>query len=212
MTSNIIKDFIREDGYINATLLCKYGEKEFKHWNSLETTKKLIIYCEKYTNIEKNNLIIIKKGRYGGSWMHPILATNLAQWISIEFSIKVSIWIDEWKQINNNKSIYNNEIINLVPDYTLQKEREIQLKLHKELGGKIEVETDSGFIDILTDNEIIEIKNGKNWKDAVGQILIYSLDYPKHVKRIHLFDIDENEDIQKKCEIYNILVTYEKIL
>ena len=58
MTSNIIKDFIREDGYINATLLCKYGEKEFKHWNSLETTKKLIIYCEKYTNIEKNYKLI----------------------------------------------------------------------------------------------------------------------------------------------------------
>ena len=30
------KDIIREsDGYINATVLCKVGGKEFKHWNSI---------------------------------------------------------------------------------------------------------------------------------------------------------------------------------
>lgn len=205
-----IKDFIREDGYINATLLCKSGCKNFNDWYSLETTKKLIVYCSKYTNIEEKKLLTVKKGRYGGSWVHPLLGTNIAQWISIEFSIKVSIWIDQWKKINNNESIYNNEIINLLSDSISQKEKEIQLKLHKELGGKIEVKTDSGFIDILTDNQIIEIKNGKRWKDAVGQILMYSLDYPKHTKRIHLFDIDEDESIQKKCELYKILITYEK--
>jgi len=206
-----IKDFIREDGYINASKLCKFGGKLFKDWHVLESTKKLITYFSKYTNIEENKLVTIKKGRYGGSWVHPILATNLAQWISMEFSIKVSIWIDQWKHINNNENIYNNEIINLVPDYISQKEKDIQLKLHKELGGEIEIETDSGFIDILTDNEIIEIKNGKNWKDAVGQILIYSLYYPNHTKRIHLFDIDEDESIQKKCKLYKIVVTYEKL-
>jgi len=34
-------EFIRkEDGYINATKLCKEGGKEFKDWNRLENTKK----------------------------------------------------------------------------------------------------------------------------------------------------------------------------
>ena len=31
-----------EDGFINATELCKAGGKEFKHWNSLESTKNLL--------------------------------------------------------------------------------------------------------------------------------------------------------------------------
>lgn len=31
----------REDGYVNATNLCKAGGKEFKHWNSLESTNEL---------------------------------------------------------------------------------------------------------------------------------------------------------------------------
>ena len=81
--------------------------------------------------------------------------------------------------------------------------------IQKELCGKIEVETDSGFIDLLTETEIIEIKNGKQWKSAVGQILVYSLEYPVHKKRIHLFDIEFDENINEKCKIYDIYVSYE---
>jgi hypothetical protein len=208
--------FIREqDGYINATELCKAGGKKISHWIRLDSTNKLLIFCEKYKNIPISKLLIVNKGNSSkfcqGSWVHPIIATNLAQWVSFEFSIKVCIWIEEWKQFNNNKIIYNNEIYNLKPDYLLQKEKEIQLKLQNQLGGEIEieVETESGFIDLLTEKEIIEIKNGKNWKHALGQILIYSLEYPKHAKIIHLFGIENDENINKKCKIYNVNVTYE---
>lgn len=208
-----INYLIREkDGYINATLLCKTGGKEFKNWYRTDIAKKTIISVENHTGIDKQKLIIIRKGgnpKTQGTWMHPLLATIVAQWISVEFSINVSIWIEEWKLSNNNKYIYYNEINNIVPEYNNQREKEIQLRLFKELGGKIEVNTDSGYIDLLTENEIIEIKNGKNWKGAVGQILIYSLEYPEHVKRIHLFDINYDENINKKCMIYDINVTYE---
>ena len=197
----------------NATAMCKVGKKEFKHWNSLISTKKIIKSLGDMLKVPSSQLIDVKKGctsKYQqGSWIHPLLATNLAQWISSDFGLKVCLWIDEWKQFNNNKNIYDNEINNLVSNEICQKEREIQLKLLKELGGEIEVETESGFIDLLTDNEIIEIKNGKNWKSAVGQILIYSLEYPKHGKRIHLFDIENDSNINNKCSIYNIKVSYE---
>jgi len=169
----------------------------------------MIDILSKYTHIDIDKLMNVEKGRYGGSWIHPLLATNIAQWISIEFSVKVSLWIEEWKKLNNNIDIYNNEIINIKPDFTRQKEREIQIKLQKELGGEIEVLIESGLVDLLTDNEIIEIKNGKNWKQAVGQILMYGLDFPKHKKRIHLFDIEKDKKIEDKCKIYNIYVSYE---
>ena len=208
-----MNELIREDGYINATGICKAGNKKFNDWHRLECTKALINLCENHTQIPKEKLLIIRKGgndhKAQGSWIHPILSANLAQWISNEFSVKVSIWIEEWKQINNNQIIYNNEIVNLKPDYSNKKEAVIQLKLQKALGGNIEVETSSGFIDLLTDSEIIEIKDGKNWKHAVGQILIYSLDYPNYNKRIHLFNIINDEHINSKCKMYNIRVTYE---
>jgi len=174
---------------------------------------KKILDLELGAGIQKCQLIDSKKGntaKYSqGSWIHPILATNLAQWISPTFGMKVCIWIEEWKTINNNRSIYDSEINKLKPTHNNQKEKEIQMQLQKELGGEIEVETDSGFIDLLTDTEIIEIKHGKNWKQAMGQVLSYSIDYKDHIKRIHLFDIEYDSHINKTCHVYNVKVTYE---
>ena len=60
----------------------------------------------------------------------------------------------------------------------------IRDKLSKKLNGKREVECSSGIIDIITDEEIIEVKNIKNWKHAIGQIISYELDYINKQKRI----------------------------
>ena len=91
-----------------------------------------------------------------------------------------------------------------------QIEKGIQKRLCKELkNAQTEVETPGGFIDILTDDEIIEIKTGKNWKDAIGQILVYSEFYPKHKKRIHLFNIENSILINNSCKKHDIVVTYE---
>lgn len=50
-------------------------------------------------------------------------------------------------------------------------------KLHKELGGTIEVKTKSGRIDLLTSTQIIEVKIFDRWKSALGQVLAYHFDY-----------------------------------
>lgn len=67
------------------------------------------------------------------------------------------------------------------------KERDVQVRLFLRLGGQREVSTDDGVIDLLTDSEVIEVKDLSAWKCALGQILIYSEYYPSHSKRIHLF-------------------------
>lgn len=207
-----MEHLIREDGYINATELCKLGGKRLDNWLRNNKTKNFIKILENFTNEDKKTFVKVKMGGIcceQGTWIHPFLATNLAQWISVEFSVKVTLWIEEWKRINNNKDVYYNEIINIKPDLICQREKEIQTRLKNKLGGEIEVFTDSGYIDLLTDNEIIEIKNGKNWKEAVGQILMYGLNFPKHTKRIHLFDIEKNKNIEDKCKMYDINVSYE---
>jgi len=85
----------REDGYINATKLCKAGGKRFKHWNSLESTKELVNALFLKVGIPTFRLIDSTKGRYGGSWIHPDLAIQLAQWISPVFALQVSGWVRE---------------------------------------------------------------------------------------------------------------------
>ncbi len=39
---------------------------------------------------------------------------------------------------------------------------------------------------------IIEVKRFSLWKHALGQILAYAMDYPQHIKCVHLFG-DERE-------------------
>jgi hypothetical protein len=89
---------IREDGYVNATELCKAGGKLFADWKRLESTKDLINTLESDMGIPISKLIDTKKGgnnKLQGSWTHPDLSVQLAQWLSPVFAIKVSRWTRE---------------------------------------------------------------------------------------------------------------------
>ncbi len=85
------------DNYVNATMLCKAGNKKFFAWYRLDNTKNLISELASEERIHASLLIDIKKGnseKYEqGSWIHPKLAIHLAQWISPQFAIQVSSWI-----------------------------------------------------------------------------------------------------------------------
>ena len=89
----------QEDGYINATQLCKAGKKLFADWKRLESTKELIHVLKADMGNPIMELIDVKKGgndkRNQGSWIHPDLAVQLAQWISPVFALQVSRWIRE---------------------------------------------------------------------------------------------------------------------
>lgn len=92
------------------------------------------------------------------------------------------------------------------------REKEIQKTLALQLGGKTEVKTPSGNIDLLTEWEIIEIKNGGDWKSAIGQVISYGEFFPFHRKRVHLFgEIPANtfDAICQICQNNNIKLTYE---
>lgn len=95
-------------------------------------------------------------------------------------------------------------------------EKKVQASLVKRIGKLanpvIEVNTPVGKIDILTDHEIIEVKNILAWKSAVGQILIYGHYYTNHQKRIHLFGqccSNTKQLIRFHCDEFNIQVTWQ---
>ncbi len=206
---------MREDGYIFATAMMKAVGKRLGHWRCSPQTNKHIQYVIQETGLTEDQLIVATRAgnKYKqGTWIHRKLATNLAMWCSSYFVYQVCGWIEEWISASKiNETKYLKEISNIRTDDSCDsKEKEIQLRLHRELGGEIEVESSVGFIDLLTDTEIIEIKTGSCWKHAVGQVLMYALDYPKHRKRIHLFDIEPSDTIREKCDKYDIVVTYER--
>jgi hypothetical protein len=96
---------IRSDGYMNATLMCKAYNKRFNNWNQLKETQDCIEAIKSITGIPVIDLIASIAGNNGGSWIHPDLAIQLAQWLSPMFAIQVSKELDRYKQqvsqINN---------------------------------------------------------------------------------------------------------------
>ena len=88
----------KEDGYVDVTNLCKAGGKKFNHWNSLEKTQAFIKVLSNEAGIPVSKLIeVISGGNFKnqGTWAHPQVAINIAQWISPEFDVKVSKWVFE---------------------------------------------------------------------------------------------------------------------
>lgn len=86
-------------------------------------------------------------------------------------------------------------------------------KLAKQLHGDIEIPTPNGRIDIVTFDSIIEVKQVKRWKDALGQIKAYGRFYPTHQKRIHLFGDRSRVNVamvEKTCRENAVVVTWEE--
>jgi len=84
----------KSDGYINATQLCKAGNKHFNDWFRLKSTNEYLVSMETKTGIPVLNLINKNiGGDHIGTWIHPKVAINLAQWLSPEFAVQVSNWI-----------------------------------------------------------------------------------------------------------------------
>lgn len=195
-------------GYINATKLCGLNNngKGFKNWLPNKHSKKLIKEVARLAGISKNQVIIkncVGINEIRGTYIHPMLLTHIAYWCSVDFAIKIGIWIEEWKKYSKKNNLrYWNEIKNIKIDYNDTKEKCIQLKLQKKYGGQIEVKTPYGKIDLLTKNRIIEIKSFSNWKHAMGQILIYAKEYSNKDKYIYLFDIPKNVSIENIKNIY----------
>jgi hypothetical protein len=86
---------IRDDGYVNLTQLCKVGNKEFSNWYKNKNIKIFLHFLSEKLQIDIENLVKYENGenKIRATYVHPLVATNIAQWISCEFSVSVSIWI-----------------------------------------------------------------------------------------------------------------------
>jgi hypothetical protein len=109
------------DGFINGTAMCVAHDKKINDWFRSQDVLELFIAlaidldsnfnygnsrnldvstlsATKYTEIFVG-LIISRSGSPqtgGGTWLHPDLAVQLAQWCNKPFALQVSRWVREW--------------------------------------------------------------------------------------------------------------------
>lgn len=155
-----------------------------------------------------------------------------AEWRFWAYLTEIDPWGDRYKDINPltimtecemSKPTYYRAITKLdkaglLPDWfeveTYENpEYQVVQRLQAKLGGQTEVVTAVGRIDLLTEAEIIEVKQVSDWKAALGQLLTYSSFFPEHTKRIHLFGDctpEKKEIISSSALSFGVVATFEE--
>ena len=88
-----------DDGFINATAMCKAAGKLLADYTRLRSTQEFLGALGGSMGIPIDRLVLtIGTGpnEHRGTWVHPQVAINLAQWLSAEFAVLVSKWVFEW--------------------------------------------------------------------------------------------------------------------
>lgn len=205
----------KADGFLSATDMIRTRTNlKLNNYLRNDKTKEYLKELSNETGYPILQLVEIKKGGISnqqGTWIHPYVATNLAQWISPLSSARVSKWVIEWSSISKeNEQEFHKALSELEPSKSSMLEKGIQDKLKITLNAQVEVETPVGRIDLVTIDRIIEIKEVSKWKHAIGQILSYGTFYPDKHKAIYLFGGTlENEHIKKICDQYDIELIYD---
>lgn len=78
------------DWYINATALCKANGKLIADYLRLDSTKEFLEDLSTDVGNPITELVQVVRGGYPelqGTWVHPYIAINLAQWLSPKFAV-----------------------------------------------------------------------------------------------------------------------------
>ncbi|MCA0973419.1 KilA-N domain-containing protein [Halomonas denitrificans] len=84
------------DGWINATDIAKRHGKRLDHWLENTETQRYMESLARHLNTpDSGYLIRAKRGRGGGTWLHPKLAVAFARWIDVDFGVWADMLIDD---------------------------------------------------------------------------------------------------------------------
>jgi KilA-N domain len=73
-----------EDEFVNITDMAKSGGKRVGDYLDLSSTKSYVAALSTRLNKLPGNLVVKKEGRGGGTFAHPEIAIDCAQWVSME--------------------------------------------------------------------------------------------------------------------------------
>ena len=199
---------MRDDGYIFATGLCKIAKKKVNHWLHLKETKELIKKFESDKIIHISQLVEVYKGNTSkydqGTWIHPDLGIQLAQWCSPSFSLQVSKWIRELiltDKVELGKEKSNEELQEELNKIKNQLEEQIKLNVDFqkkteeymiEIGKKTEENQDLA-------NKFVRLQKRETFPDN-NVVYIVTND---EIKKERIYLLGKAVDMKKRLTSYN---------
>ena len=89
---------------------------------------------------------------------------------------------------------------------------EIRDRIANDDGGNTAIHCQSGIVDIVTNDWVIEVSPAAEWMNALGRVLVYGYYFSFHKDRIHLYDFPKDLDmtfIWTRCTELGVNVTFE---
>lgn len=69
------------------------SEKQMNNYMVNESTKELIETLCIQENLSESDVLSKKRGKYGGTWMHPVVMIDFAMWLSPEIKVRILSWV-----------------------------------------------------------------------------------------------------------------------
>lgn len=95
----------KSDGYINLNQLADASGKRIDNWKRLKETTSLLREFSSSLEYQGIQPLVEIEGRNGGTWAHPDIAIQFAQWCSSAFALQVSRWVREWMMTTRENPI-----------------------------------------------------------------------------------------------------------
>jgi len=192
---------VREDGYINATRLCEAGGKRLDNWMRLKETKELIVNRQDAdtshvrdrdgeSRIAKANqeIIHVYKGgnnkHHQGTFLHPHLAINLCEWLSVDFRAQVTRWVHELI-VTDRVEIGHEKPLDEIHEKMTEDIRGLQQELEEYKGKLSEKEK------LLTEAQDIILSHRQNEKTILQRYEKLYVNHQAFLKRKNLYKLRE---------------------
>lgn len=107
------------DGYFDATAMCKAADKDIEDYLDLRKTELFLQALSEETGTDKSELLQYKKGAKF-TWVHPLVAINLAQWANPRLAVMVPIAVFDWmnRQTHEETEEVSHEFDDVDPEFT----------------------------------------------------------------------------------------------
>ena len=69
------------------------AEKQIGNYMVNDSTKELVNTLCIQENISESDAISTKRGKFGGTWMHPVIMIDFAMWLSPEIKVRILSWV-----------------------------------------------------------------------------------------------------------------------
>ena len=193
---------MRDDGYINVTMLCKASGKDINKWKENKSSDQLLNTFFSLTGIQVSELLnSTRVGKTQNTFAHPDIAIQIAQWCSPLFALQVSRWTRElllFGKVELGNEKLSEELENkLQEQIKLLTEEKLELKEENKFLTEAHLEKNKEIKNLQ--NKVIQKQRKPKCKDRNCVYLVQD----EHHKKERIYIIGKAIDLDDRLSSYN---------